>query len=71
MRRAVPPEQRATVADAIRRYADDMDARYRQITDWLTERLGDEAQAVIKELNHHSFAWERGAAERLEGRKKS
>jgi hypothetical protein len=69
MRRAIPADQRASVADEIRRYADDMDARYRQITDSLIRRFGPDAQAVIKELNRHDFRWERDVADRLEAKR--
>jgi len=68
MRRAIPADQRASVADEIRRYADDMEARYRQLTDSLTQRFGPAAQAVIKELNRPDFNWERSVADRLEGK---
>jgi len=69
MRRAIPEHERASVADEIRRYADDMDARYRQITESLTRRFGPDAHAVIKELNRHDFRWERDVADRLEAKR--
>ncbi|GEM_PF-3177460 len=69
MRRAIPEDQRAAVADEIRRYANGIESRYRQITESLRECFGDKAEAVIGELNRHECGWERDVADRLEGRK--
>lgn len=69
MRRAIPEDQRAAVADEIRKYADDSESLYRHITESLRARFGDEAEAVIKELNRRECGWERDVADRLEGKK--
>lgn len=69
MRRAIPEDQRAAVADEIRRYANDIESRYRQITESLRERFGGKVEVVIRELNRHECGWERDVADRLEGRK--
>jgi hypothetical protein len=69
MRRAIPEDQRAAVADEIRRYANDIESCYRQITESLRERFGAKAEVVIRELNRHECGWERDVADRLEGRK--
>ena len=69
MRRTIPEDQRAAVADEIRRYADDTESLYRQITVSLRARFGEDAEVVVKELNRHECGWERDVADRLEGKK--
>ena len=66
MHQAIPETDRASVADDIRKYADDMESRYQQLTHSLRERFGSNAETIIKELNRADFKWERTVADRLE-----
>ena len=70
MRAAIPKDKRGITAEAIRRYADDMDARYRQLAEFFRDSLGDVAtEVILKEMNTPKFDWERSVANRLEGKR--
>ncbi len=67
MKDAIPEGKRSFVADSIRQYASDMEYCYQQLCHCLKDSFGNEADVVIKEINHHNFDWERSVASRLEG----
>lgn len=70
MREAVPAEKRQAAAEAIRRYAQDVEGRYRRLAEHLRDSFGDEAADVLmKEVNRRDLRWERDVADRLEGKR--
>ena len=67
MRDAIPEDERLFVADSIREYAAGMESRYQQFCHSLRSSFGNQADIIIKEVNHHNFDWERYVASRIEG----